>query len=68
MSAALRSLFWLGLLTLLGLAVLIGLGVWQLDRLAWKEALIAEVSARVAAPPVAAAARGRLGEARARRL
>jgi surfeit locus 1 family protein len=34
--------------------VLIGLGVWQLQRLAWKEALIARVTARIDAPPVAA--------------
>jgi surfeit locus 1 family protein len=46
-----RSLIWLGLFTLLGLVILIGLGVWQLDRLAWKERLIAEVSARVTASP-----------------
>ena len=29
------------------LAVLIGLGVWQLQRLSWKEGLIAEISARM---------------------
>ena len=52
MSAQRRSLLWLGLFTLLGLAGLIGLGVWQLQRLAWKEALIAEVEARVGAQPV----------------
>ena len=34
-------------------AVLIGLGTWQVQRLAWKEALIATLSARFAAPPVA---------------
>ena len=38
--------------TLMGLAVLIGLGVWQLKRLAWKEGLIAAVEARTTAPPV----------------
>jgi surfeit locus 1 family protein len=32
-------------------AILIGLGSWQVRRLAWKEALIATVSARFAAPP-----------------
>jgi surfeit locus 1 family protein len=52
MSTALRSLLWPGLFTLLGVVGLIGLGAWQLERLGWKEALIAEVSARVAAPPV----------------
>jgi surfeit locus 1 family protein len=32
-------------------AVLIGLGTWQVKRLAWKEALIATVTARLAAAP-----------------
>ena len=32
--------------TLVGLAVLIGLGVWQLQRLQWKEGVIARVEAR----------------------
>jgi surfeit locus 1 family protein len=54
MATRLRSLLWLGLFTLLGLAGLIGLGFWQLERLGWKENLIAEVEARVAAPPVEA--------------
>lgn len=49
-----RSLFLLGLLSLVALAILVSLGFWQLQRLKWKEALIAEVSARVAAAPVAA--------------
>jgi surfeit locus 1 family protein len=48
------ALIWPGLFTVLGLAILISLGVWQLHRLAWKEALISEVSARVGAAPVAA--------------
>jgi surfeit locus 1 family protein len=47
-----RSLAALALATLIGLALLIGLGVWQLKRLAWKEALIAAVEARVSAPAV----------------
>jgi len=38
---------------LVGTAVLIGLGVWQLQRLAWKEGLIAALEARLAAEPVA---------------
>jgi surfeit locus 1 family protein len=54
MSPRRRSLFWLGLFTLLALALLVGLGVWQLQRLAWKEALIAEVEARAGAPAVEA--------------
>ena len=35
-------------------AAFIGLGVWQIERLSWKRALIARVEARVHAPPVAA--------------
>ena len=38
--------------TLVGIALLIGLGVWQLKRLAWKEGLIAAVEERVLAPAV----------------
>jgi surfeit locus 1 family protein len=34
-------------------AVLVSLGLWQLDRLAWKEGLIATLEQRLAAPPVA---------------
>jgi surfeit locus 1 family protein len=37
---------------LAALAVLIGLGVWQLERKAWKEALIATLEQRLAQPPV----------------
>ncbi len=36
----------------LGLAVLIALGVWQLHRLEWKQALIAKIEARVAEAPI----------------
>ena len=37
---------------LIGVAVLTGLGVWQLQRLTWKEGVIAEIEARIAADPV----------------
>jgi len=37
--------------TLVGLAILIGLGVWQLERLEWKQALIARMQDRLEAPP-----------------
>ncbi|MDN2566818.1 SURF1 family protein [Aquibium sp. A9E412] len=48
------------------LVVLLGLGTWQVQRLAWKEALIARVDARVAQPPVALAdLAARLGEPQA---
>lgn len=41
------------LLGLIGGAILMGFGVWQLQRLAWKEAILAEIEARIAAAPVA---------------
>lgn len=39
-------------LAVLAFAVLVGLGTWQVQRLAWKEALIATVETRLAAAPV----------------
>lgn len=39
-------------LCLLGVLLFGGLGVWQVDRLAWKRDLIARVEARIHAPPV----------------
>lgn len=36
-----------------GAAILIALGIWQMQRLDWKEGLIAEVEGRLAADPVA---------------
>lgn len=36
-----------------GFAVLMSLGVWQLRRLEWKEAILADIDARIAAAPVA---------------
>jgi surfeit locus 1 family protein len=50
-SVALRGLIWPALVALAGIAVLISLGIWQLHRLAWKEALIARIEARTKAPP-----------------
>lgn len=41
-----------GLAALAVLAVLIGLGTWQLSRLAWKEGLIAQVETRARGPAV----------------
>ena len=34
-----------------GVAILLGLGIWQLDRKVWKENLIATVTARLARAP-----------------
>jgi surfeit locus 1 family protein len=36
-----------------GVAVLVSLGVWQVQRLAWKTAVIGEIEAKLAAAPVA---------------
>ena len=38
---------------LIGTAILVGLGVWQVQRLEWKRALLAAMEARIAAAPVA---------------
>ncbi len=43
-----------GVLALVGVAILCGLGVWQVQRLHWKEALIARVDARIHAAPAPA--------------
>ena len=44
-------LFGLGALTLAASILLFSMGVWQLHRLSWKEALIAEIKARAYAAP-----------------
>ena len=49
------GLVWLTLLAAAGLAILIGLGTWQLERKAWKEGLIARLSERTHAEPVSLA-------------
>lgn len=41
------------LLGLSGATVLISLGIWQMQRLAWKEAILAEIESRISADPVA---------------
>jgi surfeit locus 1 family protein len=48
-----RPRLWPTLATALGLALLLALGTWQLQRLHWKEALIAARTAQLAAPPAA---------------
>jgi len=45
------GLVWPTALGLAGLAVLVGLGTWQLERKRWKDDLIAKITARVSAPP-----------------
>jgi surfeit locus 1 family protein len=53
-----RFRLWPTLAVLAALAVLLGLGTWQLQRLAWKEDLIARADAGLAALPVALPAAG----------
>jgi surfeit locus 1 family protein len=55
MTASERRRSWVGLLipAVIVFALLIGLGVWQLRRKVWKEALIADLTRELSAPPVA---------------
>jgi len=46
-----RSLFFL-IVGLGGAAILVALGIWQVQRLAWKEAIVADINARITAAPV----------------
>jgi len=50
-----RALLKLTIAVLLGVAVLIGLGVWQLQRLDWKEGIIAQIEARTERAPMSLA-------------
>jgi len=47
------SLLWPGLFALAGLTILCSLGIWQLQRLDWKQALIENMHARMGAQAVA---------------
>ncbi|TAL78395.1 MAG: SURF1 family protein [Beijerinckiaceae bacterium] len=51
--SVLRQLLWPTLFTVVSVAILASLGIWQLHRLAWKEGLLAEIAARADAPVVA---------------
>lgn len=48
-----RRILFVVVIGLGGFAVLIALGVWQVQRLAWKQELLAGIEARIAADPVA---------------
>jgi surfeit locus 1 family protein len=48
---ALRTWMVPSLVTLVGVAVLVWLGTWQIERKAWKESLIAALTERLARPP-----------------
>lgn len=47
-----RSLFFI-IVGLGGAAILVALGIWQVQRLAWKEAIVADINSRITAAPVA---------------
>ena len=47
-----RRLFVVIAFGLIGVAILISLGIWQLNRLAWKESVLAEIEARIGSAPV----------------
>lgn len=47
-----RRILFLLLIGLLGTGTLVSLGVWQLQRLAWKEDMLARIDARIGAAPV----------------
>jgi len=49
----LRRMIVPGLFGVVGVAILIGLGVWQLQRLDWKTAILARINARLGDAPVA---------------
>ena len=53
-----RTLLAPGLATCIALAILLTLGVWQLQRKAWKEDLLAAINARAFGPAVAAPLQG----------
>lgn len=47
-----KRLLWPGVAALAGIAALVSLGNWQMQRLAWKEGLIAAIAERTHAEPV----------------
>ena len=51
MSGARRGILELTVFAIVGIAILIGLGIWQLDRKTWKENLIAAMTTRLARAP-----------------
>ena len=51
-----RLNFWMTVCAVPALMILLGLGFWQVQRLEWKQAIIAERAERLAAPPIDIAA------------
>jgi surfeit locus 1 family protein len=48
-----RRMIWPLVFGLGGVAILVSLGIWQVQRLAWKEGVLADIEARIAATPEA---------------
>ncbi|WP_158968827.1 SURF1 family protein [Chachezhania sediminis] len=48
-----QRLFFIVLFGLVGTSILLRLGVWQVQRLGWKENMLAEIESRISAAPVA---------------
>ena len=48
-----RGLAFLLIFGVTGAAILVGLGLWQIQRLGWKEAMLAEIDTRISAQPAA---------------
>jgi surfeit locus 1 family protein len=52
MTSKLRRILWPGVMAAIMLALLLGLGTWQVQRLHWKLAILAQIASAEAAPPV----------------
>ena len=52
MTGRLRRVLWPGVMAAAMLAMLLGLGTWQVQRLHWKRGLLAQIAHAEAAPPV----------------
>ena len=48
-----RRILFLLIFGIAGLAILVSLGVWQVQRLAWKQGVLSEIESRISADPVA---------------
>ncbi|NDH72780.1 MAG: SURF1 family protein, partial [Rhodobacteraceae bacterium] len=46
-----RSTIFILIIGLAGIAVLLSLGTWQVQRLAWKEGILAEIDAKISGTP-----------------
>ena len=48
-----KGLLWPAIMAVAGVAILIALGTWQMQRMAWKQRLLADISQRAHVDPVA---------------